>query len=179
MHHWPPRLELAASNGLTWGHAHSSIHKETRPNPNTLSVPAPGNWQLKGHPCWGTPPVPRLSERRGGRYRAQCAGAPARSKQRGWATSRSLAAAALALRVAQTRGQCCPPNRHGPFHLDLHTAVNAPGDAPTPRLPNHCPVKGPELNYLGTPSSRLSCRDSVESLQRDYPDIIAHASSPE
>lgn len=49
-----------------------------------------------------------------------------------------------------------------------------PGDAPTPRLPNHCPVKGPELNYLGTPSSRLSRRDNVESLQRDCPDIISH-----
>lgn len=92
-------------------------------------------------------------------------------------------------RRSKTRGRTDPETVLGPqssrsipsfivpaFTLGGGGEGQRPGDAPTPRLPNHCPVKGPELNYLGTPSSRLSRRDNVESLQRDCPDIISHAS---
>lgn len=186
MHHWPPRLELAASDGLTWAcceHDHLSTHKETRPNPNAPSNSASASaWQLaiKGTPALGH----SLRSAPGARGEAAVIGhsvqapRPDPSSEGGpprdrWQT--------LPSRLESHR----PEDSVVPKIATAHSIstctlrLTPPGDAPTPRLPNHCPVKGPELNYLGTPSSRLSRRDSVESLQRDYPDIIAHASSPE
>lgn len=151
-----------------------TFHKETRADPPCLL--SPSAWQLiNGTTAFGHSlrPAPQQEARQ------PLVGTVCR-----WQPSEVCGRVGQLEIAGESRPLCAVLHRPGDsvdsaiatvhYISTLHTGVRRPGYAPTPRLPSHCPVKGPELNYLGTPSSRLSRPDNVESLQRDCLDIISH-----